>query len=120
MAQIIEKSVRLDYPLGHHQHLLIAQIPNRLARGPRGWRVADPDAQWRTIRSVLDVVAEGRGNLKKCHFVLFPEAVLPVERVEELLETIRDGFPRSTVTMIGVEHVRLREYREWLARFRAD
>jgi hypothetical protein len=120
VPRIVEKSVRLAYPLGHHLHLLVAQIPNRVARAEHGFRVARPDAQWSTIRSVLDLVAEGRGNLKKSHYLLFPEGCLPLAHLDDLLAAVRDGLPRNTVTMIGLEHVRLRTYRELLERFRDD
>jgi hypothetical protein len=120
MPQIIDKPVRLAYPLGHHLHLLIAQIPNRIAHSRDGWRIADRQGQWDTIRSVLDLVGARRGNVKRMHFLLFPESVLPVERLDEVLGTIEAAFPANSVTMIGVEHVRLRVYRNMLERFRHD
>lgn len=120
MPRIIETGVRLAYPPGHHLHCLIAQIPNRLRRSTFGWAIADPPAQWRTIESVLDLVVEGRGNLKRLHFLLFPESSVPVARVDQLLETIGSRFRPNTVTMFGIEHVPLRIYREFLARYRDD
>jgi hypothetical protein len=120
MNQIIEAGVNLAFPLGHHLHCLIAQIPNRLRRASAGWAVADPDAQWRTIRSVLELVREGRGNLKKLHFLLFPESSVPLARFDDVLAAVGSGFRCNTVTMFGVEHVTLRIYRELLERFGAD
>lgn len=105
--------------MGHHLHCLIAQIPNHLHR-EAGFHPVEQQQQWQTIRSVLELVAAGEGNLKKLHFLLFPESCLPVNRFDPLLEAVRDTFRPNTVTMIGVEHVPLQEYRRFLERFRAD
>ncbi|WP_242371737.1 hypothetical protein [Anaeromyxobacter sp. SG26] len=120
MVRIIDKRLRLAYPLGHHLHCLIAQIPNHLRRTQEGWRIADPEGQWRTIRSVLDLVDEGPGNLKKLHFLMLPESCVPIERLDALLDLVAERFRPSTVTMFGLEHVRLRTYRGLLERFKAD
>ena len=118
MFRIVEKNVTLQVTPGHHQHVLLCQIPNHL--GDDGCLAADPDAKWATVRSVLELVADGAGNLKKLHFLLFPESVLPAARVEEALEIVRQGFRPSTVTMFGVEHIRLADYRRVLERYRED
>lgn len=120
MPEIIDKKVNLEFPLGHHLHCLIAQIPNHLRRSETGFRLVDPETQWATIRSVLELVAAGEGNLKKLHFLLFPETSLPLSHFDDMLAIIEQSFRVNTVTMIGVEHVRLREYRELLARFSED
>jgi hypothetical protein len=120
MACILDRRVRLAYPLGHHLHCLIAQIPNHLRRTLEGWRISEPEGQWRTIRSVLELVAEGPGNLKKLHFLVLPESCVPIERLDDLLALLAARFRPSTVTMFGLEHVRLRAYRELLERFRED
>ena len=120
MPEIIDMKVNLDFPLGHHLHCLIAQIPNHLRRGEAGFRLVDHESQWAIIRSVLELVTAGEGNLKKLHFLLFPETSLPVSRFDDMLATIEQSFRVNTVTMFGVEHVRLREYRELLARFSED
>lgn len=119
MPTVIDKKVQLSFPLGHHLHCLIAQLPNHLHR-EAGFHPVEQEAQWEAIKSVLDLVAAGEGNLKKLHFLLFPESCLPVNRLDELLLVIEKGFRPNTVTMIGVEHVRLREYRRFLERFKAD
>lgn len=119
MPAIIDVKVNLQFPLGHHLHCLIAQLPNHLHRST-GFHPAEAQSQWQMIRSVLDLVAAGEGNLKKLHFLLFPESCLPVARLDDLLFAVRDRFRPDTVTMIGVEHVRLREYRELLERFQED
>ena len=85
-----------------------------------GYCLVDPDEKWRLVSSVLDLVATGAGNLKKLHFLLFPESSLPASRFEDVLATIEQRFPPNTVTMFGVEHIRLREYRALLERFRVD
>ena len=119
MPKIIDKKVNLSFPLGHHLHCLIAQLPNHLHR-TAGFHPVEREQQWDAIRSVLELVAAGEGNLKKLHFLLFPESCLPVTCLDELLALVTQRFRPNTVTMIGVEHVRLQEYRQYLERFRAD
>lgn len=120
MVQIIDKKVNLEYPLGHHLHCMIAQVPNRLRRAEKGFAIVEPDRQWEMVRSILDLVAEGEGNLKKLHFLMFPETHVPVARFDEMLAFIDGRFRPNTVTMFGVEHVSLKSYREMLERFRED
>ena len=43
MVKIIEQHVHLDFPLGHHLHCLIAQIPNRLKRREHLFALSDPE-----------------------------------------------------------------------------
>jgi len=119
MITIIDTKVNLEFPLGHHLHCLIAQIPNRLRRVEHGFIITDPEEKWAQVRALLDLVAEGEGNLKKLHFLLLPETAIPFARFDEMLARI-DGFRPNTTVMFGVEHVRLREYRELLERFRED
>ncbi|MDY0383289.1 hypothetical protein [Trichlorobacter sp.] len=119
MPEIIEKKVNLQFPLGHHLHCLIAQLPNHLHTG--GGRLpVEQEQQWRDVRSVLELVAQGEGNLKKLHFLLFPESCLPVNRFDDFLQQVQQTFRPNTVTMIGLEHVALEEYRTLLERFRDD
>ncbi len=120
MVQIVDKRVNLEFPLGHHLHCLIAQIPNHLRRSESGFALADPDRKWEQVQSVLDMAAAGEGNLKKLHFLMFPEASIPFARFDQMLAAIDGGFRPNTVTMFGVEHVRLKTYRELLARFSDD
>jgi hypothetical protein len=120
MLEIIDKKVNLEFPLGHHLHCLIAQIPNHLQRCGTGFCLVDPEAQWQVVRSILDLVAGGEGNMKKLHFLLFPEACLPSARFDDMLNVIERSFRANTVTVFGVEHVRLSEYRALLARFSED
>jgi hypothetical protein len=120
MVRILETEVNLEYELGHHLHCLVAQVPLRLKRGKLGWVIADRDQHWRTLRSVLDLVVQGDGNLRKTHFVLFPESCVPMERFEEVLATVETSFRPNTVTAFGLEHMRLATYRELLVRFRFE
>ncbi len=120
MVKIIEKHLRLDFPLGHHLHCLIAQIPNRLKRREHLFILADPQEQWRMVQSVLDLVAAGEGNLKRLHFLMFPEVSIPVARFDDMLCTIRERFRPNTVTMFGLEQTTLEQYRGMLARFGDD
>ncbi len=119
MPTIIDTKVNLAFPLGHHLHCMVAQLPNHLHRSV-GFHPVERELQWQAINSVLELVASGDGNLKKLHFLLFPESCLPVNYLDQLLETVAERFRPNTVTMIGVEHVRLREYRQLLERFSAD
>lgn len=120
MVQIIDKKVNLEFPLGHHLHCLIAQIPNRLRRSENGFSLVEPDRKWAQVKSILDLVTEGAGNLKKLHFLLFPETSIPYARFDEMLSIIGASFRPNTVTVFGLEHVRLKTYRELLERFSAD
>ncbi len=120
MVRILETAVNLEYALGHHLHCLVAQLPVHLRRGPAGWAIAEPEAQWRLVRSVLDLVAEGEKNLKKLHFLLFPEVAVPIARLDEALGIVGERFRPNTVTAFGLEHVPLRAYRDLLGRFEAD
>jgi len=120
MVHILDTEVNLQYELGHHLHCLVAQIPVRLRLGKHGWVIADRDRHWRTLRSVLDLVVQGEGNLRKAHFLLFPESCVPMDRFEEVLATIGTSFRPNTVTAFGLEHVRLATYRELLVRFRYE
>lgn len=119
MPRIIDCKVNLHFPLGHHLHCLVAQLPNRLHRNS-GFLPEERLKQWQDINSVLELVASGEGNLKKLHFLIFPESCLPVSQLDAVLQTVKQQFRPNTVTMIGVEHVRLREYRAYLERFKLD
>ncbi len=117
---IIETAVDLAYPLGHHPHCLVVQIPNHLGRSDLGYVVADPVRQWETVSSILDVVGGDDANFKKLHFLMFPEGCLPFARFDDMLARIERGLQPNTVTMFGLEHVRFATYRELLERFRED
>jgi hypothetical protein len=120
MPEIIEKRVNLEFPLGHHLHCMVAQLPNNLRRSATGFHQVDPEKQWNLVKSVLEVVATGEGNLKKLHFLLFPESSLPLGHFDDMLAMIDSTFRPNTITIFGIEHVRLSEYRALLERFRED
>jgi hypothetical protein len=120
MIQIIDKKVNLEFPLGHHLHCLIAQIPNELGKSPCGYQLTNPQDKWLQISSILDLVAAGEGNLKKLHFLMLPEASIPYLRFDDMILAIDRNFRSNTVTMFGIEHIPLREYRRMLDRFRED
>jgi len=120
MVKIIEKHLQLDFPLGHHLHCLIAQIPNRVTRREHLFALVDPDQQWQMVKSILDLVAAGEGNLKRLHFLMLPECSIPLERFDEMLSFIEKEFRCNTVTMFGLEQIRLEEYRRMLIRFHTD
>ncbi len=120
MVQIVDKKVNLEFPLGHHLHCLIAQIPNNLRRAEAGFALAEPVRKWAQVEALLDLAVTGESNLKKLHFLMLPESSIPFARFDELLGRIRTGFRPNTVTMFGMEHVTLKVYREQLERFRED
>lgn len=120
MVRILDADVNLELALGHHRHCLVAQLPVALRPSERGYAIADRARQWELVRSVLDLVAEGERNLRKLHFLMFPEAAVPAERLDDVLATVARRFRPSTVTMFGLEHVRLRTFRELLQGFRED
>jgi hypothetical protein len=120
VVEILETAVNLEYALGHHLHCLLAQIPVRLRREEHGWAIADREQQWRTVRSVLDLVGAGEENLRKLHFLVFPEASVPAARFDDVLAIVEGRLRPNTVTVFGLEAIRVREYRELLARFEAD
>ena len=118
--RIVEKEIAFEVPRGHHQHVMIAQLPSRLETGEVGFRVSAPEQQWEQMRSVLDLVAGGEGNLKKLHFLFFPESILPIRFLDEALALIAERFRENTVTIFGVEHLRLTDYRLLLERWAED
>ncbi|HBA89787.1 MAG TPA: hypothetical protein DCZ75_17895 [Geobacter sp.] len=120
MVKIIEKNVELDFPLGHHLHCLIAQLPNRLKRVDHLFKLVDAEEQWTTVKGVLDMVAAGEGNLKRLHFLMFPESSIPLARFDEMLYTVENRFRSNTVTIFGLEQITLEQYRGMLARFKED
>ncbi len=119
MFEIVEKNLNLEFTLGHHQHCLVCQIPNSL-QVDESCRLTDPDSHWARIRSILELVADGQGNLKKLHFLVFPESSMPASHLDEALDFVRRRFRPNTVTMFGVEHVGLHEYLRMLERHRED
>lgn len=119
MPQIIDAKVNLSFPLGHHLHCMIAQLPNHLHHAT-GLVPREHEQQWQMIKSVTELLIAGEGNLKKLHFLLFPESCLPLRHLDQFMELIAGQFRNNTVTMIGVEHVPLHEYRQYLHRFASD
>jgi hypothetical protein len=120
MFRIVEKEISVEFPRGHHQHVLLCQIPNRLRLSDFAYKVADPEGKWAQVRSILELVAEGEGNLRKLHFLLFPESCLPAARLDDALELIGGRFRPNTVTVFGIEHIRLHEYKALLERWAGD
>jgi len=120
MPQIIEKEVNLDFQLGQHLHCMVAQIPNRLRKVEHGFILINPEEKWLQVKSILDLVIEGEGNLKKLHFLMFPEASLPFSHFEKMLEIVARDFRPNTVTIFGIEPITLLIYRQLLERFRED
>jgi hypothetical protein len=120
MFEIVEKDINVDLPLGHHLHCMISQIPNHLGMSDFSCRLADPRQKWAQIKSVFELVATGAGNLKKCHFLTFPEAAMPGEYVTEALAFIEARFRPNSVTVFGVDHIPLNEYRSFLELYPED
>ena len=120
MFRIVDKEVDVEFPLDHHLHCLICQIPASIERRDHRCRLIDPDESWQRILSIFELAAIGEGNLKRLHFLLLPEAVMPAAQVSEALDFIAARFRPNTVTMFGVEHIYLINYRGWLERYRDD
>jgi hypothetical protein len=120
MVRIVEKDINVAFPRGHHQHCLLCQVPSRLRRTDFAFKVTEPETQWAQVRSILELVAEGPGNLKKLHFLLLPESILPAAFIPAALDLIRRDFRPNTVTIFVVEHIRLVEYRKLLEEHRED
>lgn len=118
--RIVEKEITFEIPRGHHQHVMIAQLPTRLEIGAVGFQVSDPEKQWAQVRSVLELVASGEGNLKKLHFLFFPESILPFQFLDAALSFIAANFRPNTVTVFGVEHLLLSDYKDLLERWPVD
>jgi hypothetical protein len=120
MFRIVDQTLHLDYPPGHHLHCLICQLPNRLGHSGSACRLIDPEPKWAQLRSILELVAGAGGNLRKLHFLLFPEACLPYAHLDEMLEFIATRFRPNTVTIFGVEHIPLHAYLALLRRYAVD
>ncbi len=120
MFRIVEKPVNVEFPQGHHLHALVCQIPNHVGSAGFACRLTDPEGQWPRLRSILELAADGPGNLKRLHFLLLPESAMPADHVEDALALIRERFRPNTVVLFGVEHVRLTRYLEFLRRYRDD
>jgi hypothetical protein len=120
MFEIIEKNINVDLPLGHHLHCMMSQIPNHLGFSDFSCRLADPQQKWQQIKSIFELIAKGEGNLKKCHFLALPEAALSGEHVDAALTFISERFRPNTVTFLGIDHVPLLKYREFLERYPDD
>ena len=120
MFTIVEKTVQLDFPLGHHLHCMISQLPNHIRFDDEVQPEQITDDKWQQIKSVLDLVATGPGNLKKLHFLLFPESTLPVAHIDDALAMIQERFCANTVVMLGMEHIPLHAFAALSERFAAD
>ena len=120
MFEIVEKEINVDLPLDHHLHCMVCQVPNHLGMTDFSCRLADPEQKWAELRTIFKLIADGEGNLKKCHFLVLPEAALAVEFVEPALQFIKENFRPNTITAFGVDHVPLAEYRKFLERYQED
>lgn len=120
MFQIVDKSVILNFPRGHHLHCMISQIPNHIRFDDELEPHSITADKWAWVESVLQLVASGHGNLKKLHFLLFPEATLPTEHLDDALRLIDQQFCANTVTMFGMEHLPLHRFKQQVERFAGD
>src|SRR5512146_494889 len=119
MVRILDTPVNLEFPLGHHLHCLIAQIPVKLRRSDRCYMLADRERHWSDVRSVIDVAGENR-RFRKLHVLLFPESAVPLDHFDDMLEAVRSRLNPNTITIFGVEHVALDTYRHVLEQHRRD
>lgn len=119
MIQIIEKQLSIEFPRREHLHVLSCQIPNNLERRNFLYRLVNPEKNWQTVASILQLVIEGKGNLKKLNFLFFPETCLPVENLTQALDLL-DQMRSNTVTVIGLGPIDLATYRDLLKSFAED
>ncbi len=119
MFQIVEKKLLIKFPLRRHLHVLSCQIPNILDRRKLVYHLAEPDKNWQTISSIIDLVILGQGNLKKINFIFFPEAILPFQYLPEALTMLNDIRP-NTVCVIGIGPMTLGDYKKLLQQFDID
>lgn len=120
MFRIVDKLLQLEHTPGHHLHCLVCQLPNQLGEREHACRLVDPDPKWAQVRSILDLVAGGESNLRKLHFLLFPEACLPFVHLDAMLAEIDTRLRPNTVVIFGVEHIKLRAYLDLVRQFAAD
>lgn len=113
MFKIVEKQINVNLPLDHHLHTMVCQIPNYLDG-------SNVDKKWAQLKSILELMAAGEGNLKKCHFLLFPETSIPAAYVAQTLDFIAANFRPNMITVFGVEHIPLASYRDFLQRYPED
>ncbi len=103
MYKIIKNDIDIDFPRGHHLHCLISQIPNEIRFDKESDSQAVSQRKWQRIYSVLELIAHAENNLKKIHFLLFPEETLPHSYFDQALSLISRSFPTNTITMFGLE-----------------
>lgn len=120
MFQVVEKTVQLDLPRGHHLHCMICQVPNQLGHDHYACKLTNPLAKWQEIKLIIELAAKGESNLRKLHFLVFPEAALPYQALPEMLAFISENFAANTITIIGIEHIDLHTYVDLLEQFAAD
>jgi len=120
MLSVVEKHLHVEFHRGHHLHCMVAQIPNQMESTHGMSRLIDPQEKWRQILSIFELIADGPGNLKKCHFLVLPEFAMPADRVEDALQFIGQHFRPNTVTMFGIEHINLIGYLQILERYAED
>ncbi|MDA3903325.1 MAG: hypothetical protein PF441_07765 [Desulfuromusa sp.] len=120
MFTIIKKNIDIDFQRGHHLHCLISQIPNEISfeKGPDSQSITQ--RKWQRVRSVLELIANADSNLKKIHFLLFPEGTLPYSHFDQALSLITQSFPINTVTMLGLEAFSLATFSALTQRFKND
>ena len=119
MLRIIEHTVDLEFPVGSGVHSLIAQIPCRLVREGRLFKLKDRAQQEHRVFSVLNTVAR-LPEEERLHFVLFPESSVTFDSLDRVIQTVSEDLPNNVVTILGVEHITLHQFRKLLQRFGDD
>lgn len=120
MFTIIKKNIDIDFQRGHHLHCLISQIPNESGSGEVPVAATITRRKWQRVRSVLELITHAESNLKKIHFLLFPEGTLPLNYLDQALALIAQGFPINTVTMLGLDALSLTTFSALVQRFQHD
>jgi hypothetical protein len=120
MIQIVEKHLAIQFPPRRHVHVLLCQIPNDLERRDMLYRLAQPEQNFRQVKSILQMLINGsEATLKNVNLIIFPESILPYTHLTETLDLL-DQLPANTITIIGLGPFNLATYRELLRRYAED
>jgi len=119
MFKIIEKNLQIKFPTRQHMHVLSCQIPNFLGREKLVYHLTNPERNWQTISSIIDLLTESQETSRKADFVFFPESVLPLQNLPETLEKL-DKVRCNTIVTIGLGPITLGDYKKLLQQFSND
>ena len=100
-------------------HCLVAQIPCTLGREGSLFKLKDRARQEQRIFSVLETAASLPED-ERLNFIFFPESSVPFDILDRVIDTISDDLPENLVTILGMEHITLHQFRKLLEKFSED